>query len=162
MLIKQVAKRGLCFFLWRIVRMRDWLLKNTTNLIKWITPLMLLMTIFMFLLHDKGLISLPDFVAMNEHQLHAVMFTLFFQIFLHLLFLFARSDCQKIAVWHSWLLGFSGFSMGAVGGGFIAHYPPFSLLMAFFPVLGFLIAFAGLDINKRARFELNQQKQKQK
>lgn len=140
--------------LWRIVKLRDWLLLHTTSLVQWFAPISLFGTVLMFRLHDMGAIWLPDFVALNRAQSHFVMWVLLSQGVAHLWLLLRCSGSLKLGVWHSQLLVLSGFSLLAVGGGFIVHYPPFSWLMILFPLLGFLIAWAGLSINKRAIFLL--------
>lgn len=158
MLIKQAALRGFFRFLWRMVKLRDWLLLHTTGLVLWCAPLLLFGTVLMFHLHQHGMILLPDFIALNSTQTRWVMLILLLQGLVHLLLLLHRSDSLKLRVWHAFLLGISGLSLAAVGGGFVVHYPPFHWLMVFFPALGFLLAWAGFDINKRARFELEQEK----
>lgn len=150
MMLKLLIYRGL----WQIVKFRDWLLLHTTKLVQWCAPVALFGTVLMFRLHDMGAIWLPDFVALNQAQSHFVMWVLVLQGLAHLYLLLRRSGSLKLDVWHSQLLVLSGFSLLAVGGGFIVHYPPFSLLMVFFPLLGFLISWAGFSINKRALFLL--------
>lgn len=144
----------ICRGLWRIVKLRDWLLSHTTRLVQWCAPVSLFGTALMFRLHNMGAIWLPDFVALNHAQSHFVMWVLLSQGVAHLWLLLRCSGSLKLGVWHSQLLVLSGFSLLAVGGGFIVHYPPFSWLMVLFPLLGFLIAWAGLSINKRAIFLL--------
>lgn len=164
MLIKQAALRGFFRFLWEVVKMRDWLLNNTTKLIKWITPFMLFATVLMFYLNKMGVLWLPDFVQLNPLHTKWIMWVLLGQGGIHLFLLLHQANHLnlKVAVWHAWLLFLSGFSLAVVGWGFIAHYPPFHWLMVFFPVLGVLIAFAGLSINNRAIFELEQKNKKKK
>lgn len=70
------------------------------------------------------------------------------------LWLLRCSGCLKCRVWGDFVLQLSGLVLLMIGTAFVAAYPPFSLFMGVFPMLGLLFIFTGRICGNRTRSQL--------
>lgn len=140
-------------YLYRYVCLRDALIQKTEQPVKFLAGCLLLGAAAMFLLNHYGAIHLPDFHQTTPYDtwLWAMTLTILAVAQLTFAAVGKSSGCLKCRIWGAWWLQVSGVALVAVGGVFIAEYPPYNHLMSFFTIAGFLIACAGLSLNARAR-----------
>lgn len=140
-------------YLYRYICLRDALIQKTEQPVKFLAGCLLLGAAAMFLLNHYRVIALPDFHQITPYDTCLWVISLVAVAMVQLAFAVSGkfSGCLKCRIWGAWWLQVSGVALVAVGGVFIAEYPPYNHLMSFFTIMGFLIACAGLSLNARAR-----------
>lgn len=129
---------------------RDVVIQKSEQPVKILTGCLLLITAASFLLDYYQIIDLPDFRKTTEYDSFAWVGALS-ALAIAQLVLLRCSGSLKCRIWGAFLLQISGVALVAVGGVFIAEYPPFNHLMTFYTVGGLVIGWHGIGINKRAR-----------
>ena len=79
--------------------------------------------------------AIPEYFKFTEHDFNVWVILLISLSFLKL-YLLLYPNCPRCRVVGDLLLQASGFIFILIGSAFIANYPPFNLLMVFYPMWG--------------------------
>lgn len=112
----------------------------------------LIATALAFVAEWCGFDVVADFVAVSRFD--APIWAVFLLALAYGQWRLSGSSCDKCRLWGHFVLQLSGLVLLLLGLTFVAAYPPFSHLMAFFPMFGLYLIFAGRRLSDAARAAL--------